>query len=152
VRRTGGSTDNDGTIAGSPLHLRRPADPAELRLIRGCVEDWADRHAVPEDVRIDLQLALGEAVANGVEHAYRGREPGTVLVDIEIRGARRTDAVVAVRVVDHGTWRPVPPVSSYRGRGLAVIKRLARHVVVSRSRQGTEIRFEIPLHPWTEHP
>lgn len=132
---------------GSALYLRRPANPAELRHIRGRVDDWAGQHALAEDVVIDLQLALGEAVANGVEHAYLATEPGTVEVDVEIRttGARGGAPVVAVRVADHGSWRPVPTANGYRGRGLAVIERLARRVVVSRRRHGTEVCFEIPL-------
>lgn len=129
----------------SALHLCHPADPAELRRIRRQVDDWADRHALPEDVLIDLQLTLGEAVANGVEHAYLGAEPGTVAVDVEICRAGRAEPVVAVRVTDHGTWRPVPLVNGYRGRGMTVIERLAQRVIVSRTRMGTQICFEIPL-------
>jgi len=129
----------------SALHLCHPADPAELRRIRRRVDDWADSHALPDDVLIDLQLALGEAVANGVEHAYLGAEPGTVAVDVEIRRAGSHELVIAVRVTDHGTWRPVPLVNGYRGRGMTVIERLARRVVVSRTRVGTQICFEIPL-------
>ncbi|MGQ0573313.1 MAG: ATP-binding protein [Pseudonocardia sp.] len=123
--------------------MRHPAEPAQLRRIRRQVDDWAQRNALPEDVLIDLQLALGEAVANGVEHAYAGTGAGTVDVELEIRsGAAR---VVAVRVADYGSWRPVPMASGHRGRGLAVIERLARGVVVSRTRAGTEICFEIPF-------
>lgn len=129
----------------SALHLCHPADSTELRRIRSRVDAWADRHALPDDVVVDLQLALGEAVANGVEHAYRGTEPGAVVVDLEIRHTDNDEPVVAVRVTDHGRWRPVPLVSGYRGRGMTVIERLARRVVVSRTRIGTQICFEIPL-------
>lgn len=135
----------DLAATGSALHLRHRADPAELRRIRGRIDDWAQRHGVPEGVLIDVQLALGEAVANGVEHAYRGGEPGTVEVDVEIRVPRRSAPVVAVRVTDHGRWRPIPLVNGYRGRGLSVIEKLARHVKILRTRGGTQVCFEIPL-------
>jgi serine/threonine-protein kinase RsbW len=147
--RDGGGPDADARVPSAPrpggaLDLRRPADPAELRHIRGRVEEWAQRNAVPEGVLIDLQLALGEAVANGVEHAYAGTHPGTVDVHVEIDDDRR-EPVVAVRVTDHGRWRPVPQVRGYRGRGLTVIERLAHSVVVERTRVGTQVCFEIPL-------
>jgi anti-sigma regulatory factor (Ser/Thr protein kinase) len=133
-----------GRGLGDALHLRHPADPAELRRIRGRVQEWADRNAVPEDVLVDLQLALGEAVANGVEHAYAGADPGTVDVDVEIRDDGQAP-VVAVRVADHGMWRPVPMINGNRGRGLNLIERLADRVAIARTRMGTEICFEIPL-------
>lgn len=98
---------------------------------------------MPEDVLADLQLALGEAVANGVEHAYGPAEAGTVAVDLEIRsGAERA---VLVRVVDHGRWRPAPESSGYRGRGIRLIRRLADRVEVTATTVGTQVCFEIPF-------
>lgn len=143
----GGRREDLASVAhGTVLRLCHSAHPAELRWIRRYVAAWADQHALPEHVLIDLQLAVGEAVANAVEHAYRDTEPGTVDVGAEIRCTPGRDLVVAVRVTDHGSWRPVPLVRGYRGRGLMVIERLARRVVVSGSRLGTEICFEIPVH------
>lgn len=128
-----------------PLRLCYPAEPAELHRIREDVRWWAEQNEVPDAALVDLQLTLGEAVANGVEHAYRDGDPGTVDVDLEIRVDGSRGGVVAVRVVDHGRWRPVPLVSGYRGRGLIMINRLAEQVVVSATRFGTQVCFEIPL-------
>lgn len=128
-----------------PLRLCYPAEPAELHRIREDVRWWAEQNKVPDPVLVDLQLALGEAVANGVEHAYRNGDPGTVDVDLEIRVDESGGDVVAVRVADHGHWRQVPLVSGYRGRGLIMINRLAEQVVVSATRFGTQVCFEIPL-------
>jgi anti-sigma regulatory factor (Ser/Thr protein kinase) len=113
--------------------------------IRARLQRWAVQHAVPEDVLIDLQLAVGEAVANGVEHAYRDREPGSV--DVHLTLARRRDRkrVLRVRVADHGRWRPASSAKGYRGRGLAMIQQLAEHVVVSATASGTEVCFEIAI-------
>lgn len=129
------------------LQLCYPAQPAKLQRIREDVRRWAEQNEVPNEVLIDLQLALGEAVANGVEHAYRDGDPGTVDVDLEIQVDGPHGYVVAVRVVDHGRWRPIPQMSGYRGRGLAMIDRLAEQVVVSATRFGTQVCFEIPLRP-----
>lgn len=132
----------DSATADSVLHLRHRAHPRELRRIRRRVDEWAGRHAVPESLLADLQLTLGEAVSNGVEHAYRGTEPGTIEVHLAFRRAGG-QVVIEVRVADHGTWRPVPEDTGYRGRGLDMIGCLARHVVVSRTERGTEVRFEV---------
>jgi anti-sigma regulatory factor (Ser/Thr protein kinase) len=102
---------------------------------------------------IDLQLAVGEAVSNGVEHAYRedAAELPTVEVDLELR-SRGALEVVAVTVIDHGRWRPVPGLPGYRGRGLALIERLSRQFQLSTSVHGTRVCFEIPLHQLQEYP
>src|SRR5688572_19412391 len=60
------------------LRLRHRARPAELGPIRALVQRWAERNAVPADVLVDLQLSVGEAVSNGVEHAYPVGAAGTV--------------------------------------------------------------------------
>ncbi len=128
-----------------PLRLRHRAVPEELRAIRRRVERWAGLWDLPVDTVVDLQLALGEAVANGVEHAYPADRPGTVEVELEVRGAGGTDPVVVVRVADHGRWRPAPERAGHRGRGLLMINRLARLVEVRPSAHGTRVCFEIPL-------
>jgi anti-sigma regulatory factor (Ser/Thr protein kinase) len=114
--------------------------------LRARLQRWAIQQAVPEDVLIDLQLAVGEAVANGVEHAYRNGESGTVDVDLSLTRRRNRERVLRVRVADHGRWRPAPSAKGYRGRGLAMIKQLAEHVVISATSTGTEVCFEIPVH------
>jgi anti-sigma regulatory factor (Ser/Thr protein kinase) len=126
------------------LRLRHRADPGELRAIRRSVDRWAQQNAMPDEAVIDLQLALGEAVSNGVEHAYAEGATGTVDVELEIRRAGRAQ-VVAVRVVDHGRWRPAQQLQSYRGRGLAMIERLSRDLRVSSTGDGTQVFFDIPL-------
>jgi anti-sigma regulatory factor (Ser/Thr protein kinase) len=137
-------TWDDPRSAPNRLRLRHRAAATELGSIRGRVDRWARQHAVPEDTVIDLQLALGEAVSNGVEHAYRDDDAGTVEVELEIRRIGRL-RVVAVRVVDHGRWRPTPAHPGYRGRGLTLIERLSRDLQVSRTRYGTQVCFDIPV-------
>lgn len=145
ARATGVVMEGHGGRRGAAprLRLRHRADPRELRRIRRLVGRWASQSGVPEDVTIDLQLAVGEAVANGVEHAYGagGDTDATVEVEMEVRTGA-PDAVV-VRVADHGTWRPAPASPGFRGRGLVMIDELAQRVQVLCSPGGTEVSFEI---------
>lgn len=139
-------TDSQHDGAGArPLRLCHRAEADELRRIRRRIGNWADRSGVPDDVLVDLQLAVGEAVANGVEHAYEEDAAGTVAVEIRVREG--DPAAVVVRVADHGVWRPAPPSAGYRGRGLLMIERLAQRVQVLCSPQGTEVCFEIAYPP-----
>jgi anti-sigma regulatory factor (Ser/Thr protein kinase) len=134
----------------SALRLSHPADLGELREIRGRLEDWARRHDLPPETTVDLQLTLGEAVSNAIEHAYRGGRCGprpsprpTVEVDVELRFTSAGRAVV-VCVTDHGRWRPAPAEPGYRGRGLALIEELSAGLQVVRTAEGTQVRFTIP--------
>lgn len=117
--------------------------PAELRAIRRRVEGWAQEAGLPDGMVVDLQLALGEAVANGVEHAYREEQVGDVAVALDLHAG--PEPAVLVRVSDHGRWRPVPDEPGHRGRGLLMIERLARRVRVLCTPRGTEVLFEIPF-------
>lgn len=127
------------------LLLCRPAEPSQLRGIRRAVDAWADTHRLPDAAVADLQLAVGEAVANGVEHAYREDPPGTVEVEMSVRVAESRVVAVVVAVVDHGRWRPAPLDAGHRGRGLAMIGRLAKRLRVVAGRNGTRVGFEIPV-------
>jgi anti-sigma regulatory factor (Ser/Thr protein kinase) len=142
----------DRRPGGRRLWLRHHARAAELRTIRSRIAAWAGQQRLPEDVVIDLQLAVGEAVSNGVEHAYlhAGSEAPDVVPTVEVELevlANEPLPVVAVTVTDHGRWRPAPERPGYRGRGLTVIGRLSQRLRVVSSRQGTRVCFEVPLRP-----
>lgn len=130
----------DRTETDAALRMSHPARATELRSIRRTVDRWARGAGLSSEVLVDLQLALGEAVANGIEHAYGADEPGTVEVELVVR----PDAGVRVRVVDHGRWRPAPARNGDRGRGLQMIENIAGRVHVRADASGTEVCFEIP--------
>ncbi|PRY47741.1 PAS domain S-box-containing protein [Geodermatophilus tzadiensis] len=140
-----------------PVHETLPADPARLSRVRRTVTSWALAAGLPEDSLDDLQLALGEALANAVEHAYaatggEGR--------CEYRLERTADGCVDVCVRDEGIWRPVPADPGHRGRGLELISALARDVEVARTPDGsgadgagTTVRFRfVPAGPGPADP
>lgn len=78
---------------------------------------------VPEDIRVQLGIAVGELVANIVEHAAQG-EPVMVQMSIEVLANE-----VHVSFTDDGIPCPVAPESADmpdvfadRGRGLALMQ------------------------------
>ena len=128
-----------------PLRKQLPAEGHQLRMLRAAVQAWAVAAGLSEDATYDLQLSVGEAAANAVEHAYRDRPVG--LMDVEIvYGPRNT---VLVRVRDDGRWRPRPDDPGFRGRGLDLIREVGEDVVVATGEdgQGTEVRFVFPAQP-----
>ncbi len=128
-----------------PLSARLPADPSRLSGVRRVVMAWATAMGLPWETAEDLQLALGEALANAVEHAYSGGGPG----ECEYRVARAADGSVDVEVIDTGTWRPPPADRGFRGRGLELISALAQDVEITHGPDGsaaggTRVRFRFP--------
>ncbi|MGD9987535.1 GAF domain-containing protein [Pseudonocardia sp.] len=122
-----------------PLELQVPANAGELRGLRRRIAAWARLAALDPPLLDDLQLALGEAAANAVDHAYPPDAPGT----FDVRVAVRTAGAVHVLVADHGTWRPVPADKGYRGRGLDLIRSLGREVDIRRGVDGTVVEFVV---------
>jgi len=140
----GAAEEPDGDH-GLALRMHCPAVLSALRTVRQRVQRWARGHGLPDDVLIDLQLTVGEAVSNGVEHAYPG-DGAARGVDVDLRLRHRGDAaVVAACVTDRGRWRPPPADPGHRGRGLALIDELAQRLTVRPTGSGTRVSFEIPV-------
>ncbi|GAA1311184.1 SpoIIE family protein phosphatase [Saccharothrix xinjiangensis] len=121
----------------APLHTTLPAQPSSLAVMRREVTAWSSTAGLPADLLDDLQLALGEAAANVVDHAY-GQDSG----DVEYRLAT-TPTGVHVTVRDHGRWRPVPADPGYRGRGMQIIRTLAEQVSFDHGEDGTAVDFHL---------
>ncbi|PPK65403.1 SpoIIE family protein phosphatase [Actinokineospora auranticolor] len=115
-----------------------PANPAELPALRVSVDSWAVAAGLSQELRNDLHLALGEAAANAVEHAY---PDGGGDFDVDL--AHTGEGAVEVRVRDRGRWRPEPEVTGHRGRGLGLIRALADSVAYDQTDDGTTVEFRI---------
>jgi sigma-B regulation protein RsbU (phosphoserine phosphatase) len=106
------------------FHCR--ADPQQARgLVKRAMEHLG-RYLHDESVLYDLDLALTEACANVVKHAYPNGRPG----DLEVRLSVKAGVSVAVEVTDwgvpmniqNGPSAPGPEAES--GRGLYIIAKL----------------------------
>jgi anti-sigma regulatory factor (Ser/Thr protein kinase) len=124
-----------------PLTLRFSGLPAELAGMRKVVRDWAATAGLSGELLEDLQLVVGEAAANAIEHGYRSGEPGSVDLWLAVDGS----GAVHGRVRDYGQWRPQPDDPGDRGRGLALIRALATDVSLNRRSDGTEVAFSLPF-------
>ncbi|GAA2899125.1 hypothetical protein GCM10010472_66830 [Pseudonocardia halophobica] len=123
----------------APLSATLPADPTSLRGMRRAAAAWLVEAGVLPEAADDVQLTLGEAAANAVEHAYP--EGGG---DFTWSLARAGDGAVEVAVADAGRWRPVPADSGYRGHGLRVMRELGEELEIERGGTGTRVAFRVP--------
>jgi len=117
--------------ASAPLEIAVPARPSSLREIRAALRRWLDSVRATDDDANDLVVAVGEASANAVEHAY-GAAGGTVTVRAELDGDN-----VVVRISDTGSWRA--PRGQGRGRGTLIMQTTTDDFRVDRRPDGTDV-------------
>jgi anti-sigma regulatory factor (Ser/Thr protein kinase) len=118
-------------IGAERLELLVAAVPDSLSTMRRSLRSWLLAAGADEDLTYDVLVAVGEAAANAVEHAY-GPVDDEFIVAAEAHGA---DAVFTV--TDRGRWRPSR--GSNRGRGLALMRELMDDVQVDSGDEGTVV-------------
>jgi serine phosphatase RsbU (regulator of sigma subunit)/anti-sigma regulatory factor (Ser/Thr protein kinase) len=120
----------------SLLHLELPSDGRLLRDVRRRVEVWLGHRGVEESARAAALLALHEACANVIEHAY-GDSSGTLLIEAVHGGD-----TLSIRVTDHGTWRE-PVDGTDRGRGVMLMRGLMDSATIVQHAEGTDVLMEL---------
>jgi PAS domain S-box-containing protein len=116
------------------LRLRLRATARELSLMRRATSEWLERLGAAETEIHEITVAVNEAAANAVEHAY-----GLVDADFVVEGDRVEDAVELV-VRDFGSWR-MRKGTPDRGRGLKLARALMDEVDVQPGSEGTVVRL-----------
>lgn len=119
------------------MQIEVPAAPTSLGRIRFAIRGWLGSNDIGDDDSVNILLAVGEATANAVEHAY-GPAGGTVTVGMERSG----DTVVAT-VRDTGRWRL--PRGTNRGRGVGIMEKCTEEMSVERGDEGTLVRLQFGL-------
>jgi serine/threonine-protein kinase RsbW len=136
-------TDEQPLISRRDYEMELRATAENATVLR---RDFASWLAV--DVRGELGdalvLAVYEAVANAVEHAYAGDPPDGVGV-VRVHAHRDEDGVV-VTVADEGRWRG-PTGVPHRGHGLPLIHSICRDVRIVRSDAGTVVHLHVEVPP-----
>jgi anti-sigma regulatory factor (Ser/Thr protein kinase) len=115
------------------LMLRLPAEASSVPVARHAIRKLLHEHGASADNSHALELAISEAAANAVEHAY---DPGDH--EFEVAAEVRTEGVY-LTVSDSGRWRS--PRGRARGLGLGLIKKLIDEVDVQRTENGTTLRM-----------
>jgi anti-sigma regulatory factor (Ser/Thr protein kinase) len=113
------------------LDLNPAADPRVLAEVRQTLRRWLREQGANGNETAEITLAVNEACANAIEHAY---SPAPAWFQLR---ASCEDAIVTVVVSDYGSWRS--PRGRDRGRGLKIIESAMDTVDVEASDGGTQI-------------
>jgi serine phosphatase RsbU (regulator of sigma subunit)/anti-sigma regulatory factor (Ser/Thr protein kinase) len=89
--------------------------------------------------RFGVLVALGEAIANAIEHGYRGEPGGLIFLRIDMQHDH-----LVLTVEDFGRWRPYVP-REERGRGIELMHAFTDGVQIRSSRESTTIVLRIKL-------
>jgi anti-sigma regulatory factor (Ser/Thr protein kinase) len=116
------------------LSLQLPAEPPVLAKLRRALRKWLVELGGEEAEIYDVLVAVTEAAANAVEHAYG---PIDATFDVEAEAVGEGEVSVVVR--DQGRWRP--PRGQNRGRGTLLMQELMDHFEVTTGDAGTEVRM-----------
>jgi anti-sigma regulatory factor (Ser/Thr protein kinase)/putative methionine-R-sulfoxide reductase with GAF domain len=119
------------------LDIEMPADPSMLVRLRQVLTRWLRTQDLEREVQAEILIAVSEACANAVEHAYG---PGRGQFKVQARridGADGSGEAIEVTVVDTGRWRPAR--GENRGRGLKIMEAAMDALDVRRADDGTAI-------------
>jgi len=118
----------------APLRLESAAAADELADIRHRLSDWLADADVPRALIDDIVLVINEACTNCVEHAYRGHNVGTMLLEVNVH-----DGEIQARITDSGSWK-IPKLNpGNSGRGLVLMRVLSETMEINSSPTGTTI-------------
>lgn len=114
------------------------AIPFAVSLARRALRRYAERLKLDPEVAFALITAVGEAMANAVEHAY-----DEVLGNVRVRVQPAGDAL-HITVEDDGRWKRVYK-RDERGRGLPLMRALTDGVEIRTNQVTTTIRMRLSL-------
>jgi anti-sigma regulatory factor (Ser/Thr protein kinase) len=114
------------------------AEPPSLAIVRRELDRVLGEQPFPPNRRADVRLAVSEACANAVKHAYPDKEPGEILITAGI-----SPEALVVTVRDYGRGFPAgrPPA----GLGVTLIHALADAVDTVDGDPGIAVRMEFRL-------
>ncbi len=128
----------DGPV---PSTIKFSAIPLAAPIVRALMHRFCDENNVPIRQRFALITAVGEAVANAVEHAYRSEREGHLRVHTSV-----DDQNIVVEVEDEGSWRPFRR-QEERGRGIVLMHELMDRVRITSAQNRTAVTLVMSREP-----
>jgi serine phosphatase RsbU (regulator of sigma subunit)/anti-sigma regulatory factor (Ser/Thr protein kinase) len=116
------------------LEVEVPAEPAQLATARHLIRRWIEAHDGTDDDCAAFAIAVSEACANSIEHAYG---PGDATIELR---ASLMNGEAEVTIRDHGSWRE--PRGGNRGRGIPIMREFMDDVSIERAEQGTTVDLQ----------
>ena len=121
------------------LRIRRVAKPETVTKVRHLLSAFFSVLDLHEQTVDDVLTAVGEVLANAVEHAYSGMQPGDVALLVRADDHK----TLIVDVSDQGTFIERAPRND-RGFGMRIVRAVAKTVEIDTS-NGTNVRMTFDI-------
>lgn len=108
-------------------------------MARSIVQSLIEELPFSGERQFGVLVAVGEAIANAVEHGYRGMEPGIIRLRVDVENGQ-----LLVTVEDFGRWRPFVR-REERGRGIELMHAFMDGVQIKSTRGSTAIVLRAQL-------
>jgi anti-sigma regulatory factor (Ser/Thr protein kinase) len=119
----------------APLEVMFSAESEQLATVRTKLRGWLRSCDVSTRIAQDVLVAVGEAIANAIEHGHR-QMPGK---QVRLRAVSTADRLRLI-VADSGRWRiSRPDDQSLRGHGIALMRALMNEVTIEPGPLGTTV-------------
>jgi serine/threonine-protein kinase RsbW len=125
------------------IRMKIPSDPRYVSAIRAFVEDLAKKSGFDKVKIEDLKLAINEALANIIEHAYGGQRNKVIFIYIIV-----TFKYIEIILKDFGKKVDLSEIKSRDlgevrdgGLGVFLIKNMVDELVYASQKVGTELRL-----------
>ncbi|ANZ39652.1 hypothetical protein BBK82_30035 [Lentzea guizhouensis] len=138
----------------APLDLTFRAEPGQLYAARSTLRTWLSQCGLSTSLSQGILLAVGEACANAVEHAYRD----VTRQQIRVRAESSATTGLLVTVADTGTWKtPTTDPTARRGHGTTIMQTMMDEVAILPDPTGTTVTMQVMIpdddaaHPDHDH-
>lgn len=129
------------------FQITHAAELESLQKFRGFISVCCAKHDVPDEIVLELKLAVDEACTNIIEHGYKGMDPGSIILSFRIEPDR-----ILVQITDFGhVFEPVagpkPDVEAalenqeLGGMGLYLIYKTMDNIDYQSSEDGNTLTF-----------
>lgn len=118
------------------VHRSWRAVPSELGTIRHELVAWIRPLGLSPDEIDDVVLAVDEATANTVQHAYGPDDAGDVDLTLWTE-----PGALCIEVTDRGNWDP----TRTPGRGIGLMQRMVGAVLIHVDDRGSKVLLRHPL-------
>ena len=126
--------------SGGFLRVVFPAAPVHLSGLRRRLREWLEPLGLDGDDLDDVILAVNEAAANCVDHAYPAGSTGSMTMTCWTE-----PGLLFVEVADDGAWRTPTGPANGRGHGIHLMRSLVDEVGIRHDRHGTRVLLRCQL-------
>lgn len=79
------------------VKITRAAELESLAVFRDFIQTTCQRLGIDKEIAFSFALSIDEACANVIEHGYAGKDPGSIILEMDIDPAR-----IVVTLTDFG--------------------------------------------------